>query len=712
MSTTPFQTTRAYLNGTPGLKWSAVAATVAAAVFLVALLPVAYLFMDLMTWKGRIPRYADLPPARQEAFRAEWEHLGRDEGVTETLGRIHSSHPADAGDWEARWAAVAYHTLQTRVSPDAADAYLHLGEAPAEGATPPAAVYTGNRLGLLSLVVRERPRWTSPILARVARWNPWTWRPGETGDANAAYLTGLFVLALVLAALFVGCMQAAEYAAAAASLDAVARLRRAVFNHANRLGILATKSQSSAEVATLFTDRAGLLEDGFRAWLTARWRGPILSLLLAAVVLIVNFWLGVSFLLLGALVWVVGGQVATWFRRDSRAAARRAEARRAQMRESLAMLQLVKSYLMDRFNQARVERQLADYARAEWRRLRGAVLSGPALTAAVLLALVVMLYLGGRAVLAGEASFAGLALQVLALAVLVAPIRAWVAARVRVRRAAEASADLAEFLDRRGDAGQPIDAEFLHPMARKLDFVDVSYREPGTGRMVLENITLSIPTGTRVAVVGSDLTEVHSFAFLLTRFLDPTAGEVRIDGKNVRWVTQESLRTQVALAMQQGLVFNDTVANNIGCGDPGFSIPQIIEAAKVAHAHQFVQRLPYGYETMIGDAGVALRPGEKLRIALARAILRDPSLIVVEEPDGPLDHDTKALLDDTFERLRAGRTLVLLSHRQSVLGSADQVFVLHQGRLAASGTHAELMQTSELYRNLLFQEIAVAGVSA
>jgi ABC-type multidrug transport system fused ATPase/permease subunit len=380
------------------------------------------------------------------------------------------------------------------------------------------------------------------------------------------------------------------------------------------------------------------------------------------------------------------------------------------MRESLGMLQLVKSYLMDRFNQNRVERQLTDYARAEWRRLRGHALSAPLLTAAVLLAAVALLYVGGRAVLAGELSLAGLALQAAALAALIGPVRAWVGNRVRVRKAGDAASDVAEFLDRRGDAGQPIDAEFLHPMTRKLDFVDVSFREPGTGRMVLENVTLSIPTGTRVAVVGSDQTEVHSLAFLLTRFLDPTAGEVRIDGKNLRWVTHESLRTQVALVMQQQLVFNDTVANNIGCGDPGFSVPQIIEAAKVAHAHQFVHRLPYGYETMIGDAGHALRSGEKLRVALARAILRDPSLIVVEEPEGPLDHDTKALLDDTFERLRAGRTLVILSRRQSVLRSADQVFVLHHGRLAASGTHAELMQSSELYRNLLFQEIAVAGV--
>ena len=710
MSTNPFRITRDYLNATPGMKWGAVTATIAAALFLTALFPVEYLFVDHLVWKGRVPEFAELSAARQDAFRSEWDQLRQNEGVTDVLSRISPAKP-EAADWGARWHAAVYHKFLTRIGQEAADAYLAIPGPVADRENPQYRA-TGNRLGILSLFARERPGWSTAVTARVARWNPWTWRPGETGEANPAYLTGLFVLALLSAAFYVAGMLAAEYMAAAASLDAAARVRRAVFNHANRLGILATKPLASAEVADLFTDKAGALEDGFRAWLTTRWRGPIQSVLLVAVILLVNPWLGSSFVLLGALLWLVGGQVAAWFRRDGRAAARRVEARRVQMRESLAMLQLVKSYLMDRFNQNRLERQLADYSRSEWRRLRGNSLSGPALTAAVLLSVMAMLYLGGRSVLAGESSLAGVAAQVATLAALVAPVRAWVAGRIRIRRARAAAADVAEFLDRRGDAGQPIDAEFLHPMTRKLDFQDVSYREPGTGRMVIENITLSIPTGTRVAVVGSDQTEVHSFAFLLTRFLDPTAGEVRIDGKNVRWVTHESLRTQVALVMQQQLIFNDTVANNIGCGDPGFSVPQIIEAAKVTHAHQFVQRLPYGYETVIGDAGVALRPGEQLRIALARAVLRDPSLIVIEEPDGPLDHDTKALLDDTFERLRAGRTLVILSRRQSVLRSADQVFVLHHGRLAASGTHAELMQTSELYRNLLFQEIEVGGVSA
>jgi ATP-binding cassette subfamily B protein len=179
---------------------------------------------------------------------------------------------------------------------------------------------------------------------------------------------------------------------------------------------------------------------------------------------------------------------------------------------------------------------------------------------------------------------------------------------------------------------------------------------------------------------------------------------IRIDHKNLRWVTFDSLRAQIAVVLQHNLVFNDTVANNIGCGDPSYNLPQIIEAAKVAHAHQFIQKLPQGYETPIGEMGHALRIGEQFRIALARAILRDPALLIIEEPVVALDDDTKALLDDTFARVLPGRTAIFLPHRLSTIRACDRVFLLHKGRIEASGEHRELLAQNELYRHLQYLE--------
>jgi ABC-type multidrug transport system fused ATPase/permease subunit len=152
------------------------------------------------------------------------------------------------------------------------------------------------------------------------------------------------------------------------------------------------------------------------------------------------------------------------------------------------------------------------------------------------------------------------------------------------------------------------------------------------------------------------------------------------------------------------LVFHDTVANNIGCGDNAYTLGQIIDAAKTAHAHHFIQKLPKGYETPIGEMGHSLSISEQFRIALARAILRDPALLVVEEPEAALDEETKALLDDTWTRFLPGRTVIFLPHRISTIRSCETLFLLHKGRVVASGVHKELLAQNPLYRHLHYLE--------
>jgi ATP-binding cassette subfamily B protein len=249
---------------------------------------------------------------------------------------------------------------------------------------------------------------------------------------------------------------------------------------------------------------------------------------------------------------------------------------------------------------------------------------------------------------------------------------------------------------------QVVGAEFLPAISKGLQFDDVSLREPGTGRMLLQNVTMAVPVGKKVALIGPDPADLHALVYLIPRFLDPTGGEITFDGRNLRWVTLDSLRAQIAIVLQHNLIFNDTVANNIGCGDAGYSLPQIIEAAKVAHAHHFIQKLPYGYETPIGELGHSLRVGEQFRIALARAILRDPALLIIEEPDVVLDEDTKSMLDDTFDRILPGRTAVFLPRRISTLRGVDRVFLVNNGRVEAAGEHRDLLSQNELYRHLYY----------
>ncbi|WP_439620930.1 ABC transporter ATP-binding protein [Gemmata sp.] len=665
------------------------------------LLVLLYLFVDLLVTRGYVTSYAQLTHARQREFAEEWDRrpeadraeavkrvTGWDAQAKVLVGSATAPTPT-AAEWELRWRAGAYLALKERVGPAAADAYL-----PERGT---AAADEEPRLGALGLIVRERNTWAGRVLGALASWNPWMWRPSGTQDANPKYLAGLFVLAFTVSVLRGLMVNALAYVAAAVTLDIVTRLRRAVFLHTYRLGSLLARTE---EPQHLFTRHADTVGSAVNASLLSQARAPILVAGLLVFILLTNLWLAVSFLLMAALIWLVGGQYAAHVRKEGRLGARQAETSTALMVESLGLLRMVKCYRMDRFNQNRVERQLAESGRATWRRLRGTALIRPLLVAAALVGAVALLYLGGRSVLSGEFSMAGLVVMAVALASLMPPIADWFDYRLKLRRGREAAAAIGEFLTRKGESAEAPDAEHLPALTTKVEFRGVRLDEPGGGRRLLENVSFTVPAGSRVAIVGTDPDEKRALVDLLPRYVDPTAGEIRIEDKNIRWVTHESLRAQVVAVMQNSWIFTDTVVNNIGCGDQQFTMPQIIEAAKLAHAHSFIEVLPHGYETVVGDHGHVLKVGERFRLSLARALLRDPSVLIIEEPAGSVDEDTLALLDDTLERAAAGRTLIFLANRLSTLQNVDRVFLLKEARLVASGTHAELWETNEHYRRL------------
>ena len=622
---TSFGLAKEYLNARPLSKWGAILASIAATFSLLLLIPLIYLFVDLLVYQGHVTAQTDLAAA-QDRYQSHWRPISPDEFA-----------------------------------------------------------------GLQATAARNAGHWSGDVLAWVAWHTPWTAHPEQ-------YLLGLFLAAFFLIALRGFFMNVAANLACVASVDAAGRLRRTLYTHSYRLGAVTIRPDAQSEAGDLLSRRVEQILDGYMTALTAQIRSPLLAFASLAAVLMVNIWVGLAGLFLITATWMIAGQAAAYFRRDARMANRKSESRLAVLRENLSLMQLVKSYLTERFSQNRVERQITDLAKATRRRLRGETISRPTLYTVAALAGLVVAFVAGRAVLGGTLSFAGLIVQSCAFTALVFAVNRSVSAWVRIHRAKEASADVFEYLDRRGDVAQPIDAEFLQPMKKKLDLVSLSYREPGTGRMVLEGLTFSIPMGTRAAIICPDVDEALTLAYLFTRFLEPTAGEIRIDGKNLRWVTFDSLRTQIVMVLADHTTFSDTVSNNIGCGDPSFTRPQIIEAAKTAHAHQFIQRLPYGYETPLGDSGHDLRPGERFRIALARAILRDPSILVIEEPAEPFDPDSATLIDDAMARVQPGRTLIILAKRSTTIQSADSVFVVQHGKLHAAGNPEELVSGSQVYR--------------
>ncbi|MFO0970529.1 MAG: ABC transporter ATP-binding protein [Gemmataceae bacterium] len=720
-----------FLRHHPVATWSAIVAGILSALFFLFLIVLLALFADLMVNRGEIPTYFQAPATEKQAFDTWLSDL--DHGENGDQATALSRRASDLG-LEKRWLALVRPREVEKLTTTERETrrqllwMLHLPDVveAAAGADAGEAVRDNlkeqfhkhdalaviNRnlpdFGILSLVVRSRSSLHGWPASLVASWSGWTWANGNTG-----YLQGLFLLAVVVAVCRAGLLFLSNYTAAWATLEAVTRMRRSIYHQTYRLGALAFQATGPSEAVGIVTRQVESVHQGLFAWLTVFFREPVKFGLLLLFAMLVHFWLALAFLLFALLVWLVGGQIAVYFRRQGRAADLRAADQLAHLQESLRIMRLVKVYLMERFNQGRVERILRLYSEAQLERYRGEAIYRPAFTLLGLLAALLLLFVAGMVVLSGYLGVtSGMVLATVVIC-MYWPVVSFLAARRALKRSRQAAFELFDFLARQGGVGQVVEAEFLPALSRQLEFDNVSFREPATNQKLLDGISFAVRAGERIGLVGPDDAEKHALVYLLPRFLDPSGGEIRIDRKNIRWVTLDSLRAQIALVMQHNMVFSDTVANNIGGGDPACSLPRIVEAAKVAHAHQFIQKLPQGYETVIGEQGQALSPGEKFLIALARAILRDPAILVIEEPIA-LNDDFKALIDDTFSRVLPGRTVVFLPHRLSTIRGCDRLLLLHQGRIEAAGEHRDLLAKSDLYRHLQyleFNEFAPVGVA-
>ena len=231
----------------------------------------------------------------------------------------------------------------------------------------------------------------------------------------------------------------------------------------------------------------------------------------------------------------------------------------------------------------------------------------------------------------------------------------------------------------------------------RFENVDFSY-DPR--RQVLFGVDFDVPAGTTCAVVGPTGSGKSTLARLLFRFYEVQGGRVLIDGQDVREVTQASLRAAIGIVPQDTVLFNDTIEYNIAYGRPGASRQEIVAAARAAHIHDFVSRLPDGYDTMVGERGLKLSGGEKQRVAIARTLLKRPSILVFDEATSALDSKTERVIQAELEAIAAGRTTLVIAHRLSTIVNADQIVVLDGGRVAERGTHAQLLAAGGAYARL------------
>ncbi|MCY4063241.1 MAG: ABC transporter ATP-binding protein [Chloroflexi bacterium] len=374
------------------------------------------------------------------------------------------------------------------------------------------------------------------------------------------------------------------------------------------------------------------------------------------------------------------------------------------LEQNLRGAKIVKAFAQE---DAEVER--FETENAKWFQLAQAQVSAstkhiPLLDFIASLSTVVIVWLGGRLVIQGDLTLGELVAFTTYLGQLIAPVRRLGVIVPALAMASAAGERIYSILDARSEVIDSPDAHKLPPITGRVHFEDVSFSYFNQ-RVVLDKLNFQADAGEVVALLGATGSGKSTIINLMPRFYDVTGGRITVDGIDVRDVTLNSLRDQIGIVLQETILFAASIRENIAFGLEDVDERDVIEAAKAAQAHDFIMAMPGGYDTEVGERGVTLSGGQKQRIAIARALLKNPRILLLDDATSSVDTETERLIQIALERLMEGRTSFIIAQRLSTVRMADKVLVLQGGRVAAAGTHEELLQTSGLYAEIYYRNL-------
>ncbi|OGR83721.1 MAG: hypothetical protein A2901_07310 [Elusimicrobia bacterium RIFCSPLOWO2_01_FULL_54_10] len=347
-----------------------------------------------------------------------------------------------------------------------------------------------------------------------------------------------------------------------------------------------------------------------------------------------------------------------------------------------------------------------NYYSAHMRWVRANILGAPVMEFMGSIAAGYLLWVGGNDVITGQWSVGSFAAFLFASISAYKPVKDFTSVNATIQQGTACAERIFEILDEKPSVQAQPGAGTLPPFKNSIEYRGVSFSY-GTGPVVLDHIDLSIRAGEVVALVGASGAGKTTITHLLPRLMDVTDGAILIDGTDIRGITIESLRSQIGIVTQDVILFNDTVAYNIAYGKEAIRDPnnadarrEIVEAAKVANAHGFITALPQGYDTLIGERGIKLSGGQRQRLSVARAVLRNPPILILDEATSSLDAESEQLVQQALERLMEHRTVLVVAHRLSTVRRADRILVIENGRVIEEGTHDRLIENDGRYKKL------------
>lgn len=575
--------------------------------------------------------------------------------------------------------------------------------------------------------------WHEQSLAKAAKGQS-TWLT-DRAEAIAHYLPDkpvhtiavMFVLILCLAMVGNVFRFLHEYLSDKSAISAINDIRKKLYDHILHLPLPYFGKHGTSDVTSRLVQDSMALQDGFKTVLGPAIAEPIKAGFALALAAIIDWRLTLFIIVFAPLMAAVIKKFGKKVRRASRAALQGSANMLGQIEGTLVGIRVVKSATAERFERRHYANIMAELHKDQLKMARYEAFSTPTLETLGMVAIGLVLILASYAIFEQHTLSRGGFLLILASLVSIGESLRRVSKLNNVlQKSNAAAARLFELLDtpierpKQLPAGEKLVR--MRGLERAITFENLSFRYPGTNHLAVDNVNLTVPRGTSVAIVGRNGSGKTTLLSLLPRFFEPEAGSILIDGTDIRRLTLKSLRQHIAIVTQDAVVFPGTIAENIAYGHPSAPLltrapqsppavelrQQIEAAAKEAFAHEFILQKPNGYDTRLDGLGAQLSGGQKQRLNIARAILRNAPILVLDEATSQVDAESEHLIQNAIERLMSERTTFVIAHRFSTILAADTIVVMEAGKIVGQGKHEELMRDCPTYTGLYERQLMPA----